>query len=272
MRGTLQDFCDENDPRARELSARMTSFYAQVENYDAFSESSHLPQFWAPILASIRLAVARHGQCRVLEFGAGRTGFAGSLADLRSKVVFEVQDISPQNLGYLRGVADRVHIDDVLAMGDSYDVVFSTFAWEHVTRPGAILKHLLALLGPRGRLFIACPRYDFPFYLSPSARRLPRAKRLLVACWLAWRRALTLLTGRAAFILHVEPAALHGPWFRDSDAVHWASLWDLQCALPDGWRLKRLRVPAAGLPGRFWERYLLLFVEISRSGIPGQAA
>jgi uncharacterized protein YbdZ (MbtH family) len=47
-------------------------------------------------------------------------------------------------------------------------------------------------------------------------------------------------------------------------AVDWASLWDTQCALPSGWQLERLRIPAHGRMNRFRERCLLLFVRIRR--------
>jgi SAM-dependent methyltransferase len=269
MRAISQQFCSEDDPRAHALSARMIEFYAQVDDYHSFQETNQLHEFWKPVVAAIGELVAASGTCRVLEFGAGRTGFAASLGDLRSKVVFDVQDINSQNVDYLRTQSDNLYICDVRGIDHEYDVIFSTFAWEHLTEPRAILQYLLTHLSPRGRIFIACPRYDFPFYLSPSARRLPRIQRLGAALWLMWRRALTLLGGRAAFLLHTDPAIFHGRWFRDADAVHWASLWDLRRALPATWRMKRLRVPAAGLLGRFWERHLLLFVEIRRSRLPG---
>lgn len=268
MRGVQGAFCDEDDVRVRELTERMAAFYEQVGEYHSFLEPSHHPQFWAPVIERVRKVIGVRGSCRVLEIGAGRSGFAGTLGELRSKVVFDVQDVTARNLEYLGTQADHVFVGNPLEVNGRYDVIFSTFAWEHVTRPRAILSHLLDRLDRDGRVFLACPRYDFPGYLSPSARHLPLARRALLALWVLWRRFRTLASGRAAFLLHVEPAALHGPWFRDADAVHWASLWDLQRALPRQWQLRRIRVPASGLLGRFWERYLLLFVEISRSG-PG---
>lgn len=269
--GAIQAFCDESDPRVRKLSERMAEFYARVRGYDAYQQPSHLPEYWKPVLARIHEHVAAGRQCRVLEFGAGRTGFAAFLGDLRSKVAFDVQDISTQNLDYLRTQADNLHACDIRAIAKTYDVIFSTFAWEHVTEPRAILQHLLECLHAGGTLFIACPRYDFPFYLSPSARRLPRAERVRIAIWLMWRRTQTFLLGRAAFLLHTEPAALHGPWFIDADAVHWVSLWDLRSSLPAGYEVKRLRVPATGLRGRFWEKYLLMFVEVRKTSISGRS-
>lgn len=269
MRGTIKNFCDENDPRVRNLSERLAAFYAYVPDYDAYREPSHKPKYWKPVLARISERVSRGGGCRVLEFGAGRTGFAAFLGNLRSKVVFDVQDISAQNSDYLRTQADNLHVCDIRAITRKYDVIFSTFAWEHLTEPRAILQYLLEHLNAKGSLFIACPRYDFPFYLSPSARRLPRIERIWISIWLIWRRAQTLLRRRAAFLLHTEPAIFYGPWFRDADAIHWASLWDLRFSLPGGCELKKLRVPASGLRGRFWEKYLLMFVEIRQNSLCG---
>ncbi|MCC6212371.1 MAG: methyltransferase domain-containing protein [Burkholderiales bacterium] len=271
MRKIFHSICDETDPRALALAERMIAFYARTEAYDAFREPSRHPQFWSHVLGRVRAVVAEQGRCRVLEFGAGMTSFADVLAELRPRMAFEVQDVTTRNRAYLDARADRAHLGDILAVSGRYDVIFSTFAWEHVTRPRAILEHLLSLLGAQGRLFLACPRYDFPFYLSPSARHLPGATRVALSLWLLWWRLRTLTTRRAAFLLHTEPAALHGPWFRDADAVHWASLWDLECALQQGWQLKRLRIRATGLLGRFWEKYLVMFVEISRRAPAGGA-
>jgi hypothetical protein len=88
---------------------------------------------------------------------------------------------------------------------------------------------------------------------------------LELATQLMLRRLRVILGGPPAFLIHFEPTAFHGPWFRDADAVHWLSLWDLKRWLPDNAAIFAVRISAAGLRGRFWAHFLLLFVRIQVS-------
>jgi SAM-dependent methyltransferase len=259
-----QAFCTEDGDPARRLREDLERFYNTTQDYDAFREPNYKPDFWTPILGVVREVVARSSRCVILELGAGRTGFGKFLGDLRGNVEFHVQDVSAQNAPELEAQADRVHIGSLLEIEGGFDVIFSTFVWEHLTCPRASLTHLLRLLKPGGTLFIACPRYDFPFYLSPSIRHLPRGARVRVALWLLWKRLQVLVSRNPAFLLHCDPAVFHRPWFPDADAVHWVSQFDLQCTLRDGWELRRIPVRAPGLRGWFWSRCLLMSVAVTR--------
>lgn len=252
----------EDDPRVGELRRRLDAFYSSTADYSDFHvEATSKPEFWGPVREAIEARLGAGGACRVLEFGAGRTGFASFLGPLRGRVAFEVQDVTPQNREYLAGQADAVHIGDLRSVPGAFDVIFSTFVWEHVTNPKATLGVLLGMLEPGGSLFIACPRYDAPGYVPPSARHYGLARRLGVAWWLAKRR---LSGGRGgAFAIHVDPAVLHAPWFRDADAIHWVALRDF-FGLPPGYACERLRVRTRGLKAAVWERFLLAFVRIRR--------
>jgi SAM-dependent methyltransferase len=260
-----QAFCAEGSEAAGRLRDDLEGFYNTTQDYDAFREPNYKPDFWAPVLEVARQVVARSSRCVILEFGAGRTGFGRFLGDLRGNVEFHVQDVSAQNAPELAVQADRVHIGSLLEIEGSYDIVFSTFVWEHLTSPRAALDHLLRLLKPGGTLFIACPRYDFPFYLSPSIRHLPRNARVRVALWLLWKRLQVLVGRKPAFLLHCDPAVFHGPWFPDADAIHWVSQFDLECALPEGWELRRIPIHASGWRGWFWSRCLLMSVAVTRT-------
>lgn len=264
--------CSEHDPRAADLRRRLDEFYETTQSYEAFQRPNHMPEFWSPVRREIEAKVEAKGLCRVLEFGAGCTGFGSFLRPLTGAVEFDVQDVTGRHLDYLRTQARNVHVGDVRALHDKYDVIFSTFAWEHVTTPSEVIDHVLGLLEPGGTLFIAAPRYDFPFYLSPSVRHYSVAKRLAIALWLLWERLRVMLGGRPSFLIHVDPAVLHVPWFRDADAIHWASWWDLKRYVAgrarEGFRIRRLRLPVTGFVRRLWEKYLLLFVRIDRSPAP----
>lgn len=254
----------ETDPRVSHLKKRLVEFYATTDDYQDFQVNNHKPEFWNPIRDAVLDRLNRAPTCRVLEFGAGRTTFGDYLADVRSRVTFHVQDITPQNREHLATQADHVHIGEVTALDGTYDIIFSTFVWEHITNPREVLAHLLARLAPGGRLFIACPRYDMPFYVPPSARHYSKPSQLALSLRLWLRRARTALGGSASFAIHTDPALFHKNWYRDSDAIHWASIHDLRRALPPGYRFKRLHIPARGLKQRIWEQFLLLFVEITR--------
>ena len=241
----------EEESRRTDFEKRLQIFYSSVDNYEAFQGENWKPEFWLPIRSTIETTSSR-GSCKVLEIGAGRTGFADYLGDTRQRIEFHVQDITGRNGEYLSRIADKVWLCEATEIVDTYDVIFSTFVYEHMTRPKATLERLLTMLRPNGSIFVASPRYDFPGYLSPSARHLSRARRLELAVQLMLRRLRVLLGGPPAFLIHFEPAAFYGPWFRDADAVHWVSLWDLKRWLPDNAALRPVRISAAGLRGRFW--------------------
>ncbi|MEM9213299.1 MAG: methyltransferase domain-containing protein [Cyanobacteria bacterium P01_F01_bin.150] len=116
--------------------------------------------------------------CSIFEFGAGCTRFSWHLeSDLRSKVSYDVQDVTYVNFDYLKEEADSAHIGKIQDVDNNYDIIFSTFVWEHITDPQSTLQHLLILLKPGGSIFIVSPRYEFPFYISPSEKHLSKIKR-----------------------------------------------------------------------------------------------
>jgi len=257
----------EDSRSVAELRQRLDAFYAATTEYSDFQvESNSKPEIWTPIVGFIEQRLAEQKSCRVLEFGAGRTGFGRFLGRLRDRVKFEVQDVTPQNREYLAGEADAVHIGDVAATTGPYDVIFSTFVWEHISNPRLTLDLLLRRLAPGGALFIACPRYDMPGYIPPSARHYRVGARLRLVLWQT-ARWLGLSSNQDRFLIHTDPALFHLPWFRDSDAVHWVSLRDF-AAVPSGFGFKRLLIPAPGIRGCVWSRFLVAFIQITRKERP----
>jgi len=256
---------NETDPRVRELRSRLDAFYASTSEYRAFKKVNSKPEYWEPVNERVRDVLARKSSCSILEFGAGVTGYRASLGEDQARVRFVAQDVTDQNQAQLAELSDEVFIGDVSDISESFDVIFSTFVFEHVTTPKATLQHLLAMLQPGGSLFIACPRYGIPFYTPPSARHYGFIQRLGISLQLARHRIISFLTGKPAFLIHIDPSVFHGPWYRDSDAVHWPSYGDLKRSLPSGYRLGRVRNTAVGgLKGWIYRHFLLLSVEIRR--------
>lgn len=254
----------ESDETVRSLERRLLDFYSTTSDYQSFNDPTPKDDFWAPIRADIAARVAAGKPCRALEFGAGRTVFGDYLGNLRPRVRFEVQDVTDRHRDFLARQADAAHFGDLLNVQGTYDVVFSTFVWEHVCRPAQTYEHLLSMLAPGGSLFIICPRYDLPIYTPPSARHYSTIRRWLVNAQALFRRIGSSLRGKPAFLIHTDPAVLSVKWYRDADAIHWVSLHDFSRATPRGFRIRTHRVTRRGLAGRFWARWMLTFVEIRR--------
>jgi SAM-dependent methyltransferase len=219
---------DEDSPEVKELRDRMDAFYATCPTYSAFQEPTQKLDEWNHVKAAIAEIVAARGRCRVLEFGAGLSGFSDFLGELRRSVELTIQDVTPVNAAFLALRADHLHIGSIMEISGGFDVIFSTFVLEHVSDPRATLEKLMGLLSPGGSLFVFCPRYDFPFYISHSADHYSRARRLLLGLRVICTRLWSLLARRPAFLIHLDPAMLHMEWRMDRDAIHWASLIDLR--------------------------------------------
>jgi SAM-dependent methyltransferase len=240
-------------------------YYDKNKDYPAFIEENNKPEFWAPIKKEISEIVAEKGNCKVLEFGAGRTSFPNYIKELRQKICFDAQDITSTNYDYLKNITDNVFQNTVTDITGSYDIIFSTFVWEHIPNPKFVLKHLLSILSPGGRLFIASPCYDFPFYISNSAKHLPLSWKFALSIWLLYRRFRSSYFLEPDFIVHLDPALFHLPFWRDIDAVHWVSTQDIKLSLPDGFIMDRVRIGSRGLKMKFWEKYLIMFAKISKT-------
>ncbi len=238
---------DEKTSATRKLHEQMDAFYASCPTYSAFQEPSNATQEWNHVKTAIVEHDRSRGRCRVLEFGAGRSGFAEFLGELRSSVDLTLQDVTPVNEAYLRARADRVEMGSLLELEGEFDVIFSTFVLEHICEPEKTLERLLSLLAPGGSLFLFCPRYDFPFFISHSADHYGMARRMMLGAEVLWKRVRSMVTRRPAFIIHLDPAALRLEWMMDRDAIHWASLVDLRIFFRRRGQLRKLPIRAGSL-------------------------
>ncbi len=216
------------------LREQLDQFYGKASGYIAFQTPSDQRHLWDHVLVGIRdrLKNKSVSKLKVLEVGAGRTGFGRHLVEykLRDAVEFHVQDVTRFNEAWLRGETDESFFGDILtaALPQGYDIVFSTYVLEHVTDPPAHLDKIWRLLADQGTLFIFAPRYDFPGYLCPSARHLSRLSQLKFTAQAFGSRVLALFSRQPQFLIQTDLAAFHGPFYLDSDAVHWVSLHDLK--------------------------------------------
>jgi SAM-dependent methyltransferase len=265
----MKYWTQESAPLVQFLRQRLDTFYNSTENqYSAFESVSQQHPYWKRVIAKIQAKLVKTPEgtkVRLLEFGAGRTGFAEVLGDLRSSVVFTVQDVTDQNRAYLLTQADHVYIGDLSGISGTFDIVFSTFVWEHVTNPKVLLDVLLERVAPGGSLFLFSPRYDIPGYVPPALRHLSRIKGLWLSIWLSITRLATLLSRSGKFWIISDPALFHMAWFRDADAIHLVSKHDLSAYL----RMRNVTISncypeSPNIKASLLEKLLKLCVEIEK--------
>ena len=201
----------------------------------------------APIIARIRQVIDQKGHCHVLEIGAGKSGFASAIEDIRSQVTWTAQDVTRFNIDHLEAVADRVFIGDMDELQTKFDIIFSFYVFEHLTRPEQNLIKLLDCLHPQGRLFLYCPRYDMPFYLSHSCDHYGPSLKFKIGLFLFYLRIKTLLLRKPVYLIHLDPALFRLPFSIDRDAVHWVSQFSLILTAKKFGSVRRLRYKTSGL-------------------------
>ncbi len=251
-----------------DLRQRLDAFYANTTDYPLFSEHAGRPATWYRVLDPVMADVLRHSQPKILEVGAGRTRFAESLGEHRSRARFHVQDVTEQNASFLREVADRVFIGDIASIPeDGYHLIFSTYVLEHVSAPEDFLREVEARLAPGGWHVVICPRYDVPGYLNPSLRHLPLPRRIALSLFLTPSRAAVALGASPAFWVNLDPAVFHRPWYTDADAVHLVSRFDLtRWHRAHGFRVVPLRLPCGNTRDWIAKRLLTLAIAFRKRG------
>src|SRR4051794_12503066 len=179
------------DPVIVNLRRQLDRFYASATEYSAFQSTELRDPFYSLITPFLReLISSGSDRPRVLELGAGRTGFPDYLGRAGVPVHFTAQDVTNTNRDYLSQYCDAVHIGDIKDLGGEYDLILSTFVFEHVSAPREFLEQVKRLLSRRGAHVIACPRYDLPGYICPSMRHLPRSQQVLQCMALTGSRLL----------------------------------------------------------------------------------
>jgi SAM-dependent methyltransferase len=209
-------------------------------------------------------------RCRILEIGPGAVDRSEQFADIRDRVELDVYDVTSANREILKKWADNIYIGGKLPnLKVKYDVIFSFFCYEHICEPRDFLDEAISCLREGGSLFIVAPRYDFPFYLSPSSRHLKCSGKICLSFWLLFQRINALLFERPKFIVHLDPALFHENKFRrDIDAVHWVSRFDLDLYVKrkEGATVEHISSRSNSLIEFLWKKYFVLYSKISYNG------
>jgi len=220
----------EDDARIPILREKLDNFYNLTgNNYFPSENSFSQSRYWEIVAGFIRERLKEHpDKIRVLEFGAGRSAFSQFLGETRRDIYLCFHDITTSNHDYLKLHSDSCIFGDITRISENFDVIFSTFVWEHVSNPKSTLSHLLSILNNNGVLFLFSPRYDFPGYPIPSLRHYGKIKSIWISFILYLHRISTKLgISNDRFLIVVNPAVFQTKWFRDADAIHLVSLHDI---------------------------------------------
>lgn len=208
---------DQNE-ELNALELKLKEFYDTCLNYSAFEEASSHMTIWTRILNIANTIIGEKGECRILELGAGRSGFGNYIKGTEG-IWLASQDITGRNQDYLSKHSDEVIIGDIGLIVKNWDIIFCTYVLEHVVRPRLFLETVLSRLSCNGYLLIECPRYDIPLYIPPSIRHLGWFRKIIYQfnCLIS---DLLLLASQPRFHIFSDLAIFHLPFGRDRDAVY----------------------------------------------------
>ena len=245
---------EDQAPAVARLETRLVEFYNTFTGYDAFIAPPEYPVLWGEVLRLVRAGAAR--PCRVLEIGAGRSGFAKFLRsqEAREEVHLTSQDITTANLAHLRENSDEVITGNIDRLEGSWDLIFHSYVYEHLCRPREFNERLWSLLTPGGNLLIQCPRYDFPLYFPPAWDHLS----LPIKLWQAVRLTGGDLLAGERFTVFSDPAVFHLPFVRDRDAVHRVRKSDLHALFGDRATLREFDLAPGSLKDWIVKKFLTL--------------
>ncbi|MGL6096518.1 MAG: class I SAM-dependent methyltransferase [Fimbriiglobus sp.] len=266
MLGLIRDPAPDH-PAIRELRARLDQFYASVDGYTAFEHTPNRDPLYGYLCQRLRGLGAGGRTPRVLELGAGRTGFPEYLRQAGLAVDFTAQDVTPKNRDHLAAACQAVVVGDIADVPGEFDLILSTYVFEHVASPRQFLEAVDRRLAPGGSHVVVCPRYDAPGYVCPSLRHHGPARRAAFAVLLAASRVLTAIDRRPRFWVNPDPAMFHQPWFRDADAIHIVSQLDVEAwHRAQGYRVVPTRLPSRGRKEVLRDRLITVSLDCRKPG------
>jgi len=223
-------FDEYSDLEIKELESKLFNYYNDVTDYSAFNKISNHFIHWDIINNDIKKIKKK---LSVLEIGAGRSGYFQYLKKekIKDRVFLTSQDITEQNLKFLKKNSDEALISDITKnkIKKKYDIIFCSHVLEHVARPKELMDELFSLLNDKGAIYIFCPRYDFLGYHTPSSRHFNFLDKIFLIINLLRYKILRIFRKKPNFIIQNDLAAFHKKaFFTDCDAIHWVSKLDIK--------------------------------------------
>jgi len=260
----LREF-DGQEQEIAHLETRLIAFYNTYTDYPVFNQASEYPSLWGKVLQSAAKITSSGSPCRILEIGAGRSGF-GSFIRTQSTLPIHLtsQDITALNVDFLKETSDEVVTENIDQLQGSWDIIFHSYACEHFCRPAQFAELLWQKLRVGGYLIIQSPRYDFPFYLPPSLDHLSFTKRTMHRLQLIWLDLVSALTSKKQFVIFSDPAVFHLPFWRDRDAVHRVCRSDLTRLFAQRAKIENFPLPSGGWKDFLVKRFLTLRIALKK--------
>ena len=259
---------DERDfKKIHYLEDKMLQFYRTTNDYTAFQKTSDYPVIWSLVKSLAEEIKMEKDQCRVLEIGAGRSGFGKFIEKTGRKGIFLTsQDITDRNSEELEKYSDEVIFKNINELNSSWDIIFHTYVLEHLIRPKEFIRHIYNLLNYNGYHVIQSPRYDIPFYCPPAMDHLSRLEKNMYSFHFLLQDVLPLsLYRKETFAIFSDPAVFHLPFFRDRDAVHRVSKKDIILFHKDYGSCKDYHLPWGGLKDCIVKKFLTLRIIIKKT-------
>ncbi|OGH68380.1 MAG: hypothetical protein A3I29_04130 [Candidatus Magasanikbacteria bacterium RIFCSPLOWO2_02_FULL_44_11] len=144
------------------------AYYQLIENAQGKGEES---KFFINIIADI---INKHNPTSILDVGCGEGGVISDLAQ-RTSGTRNFSGVDVAAIGIKRskkkGVTNATfELYDGLTIPFSdgkFELAFSTFVFEHLTKPERVFAEMGRVTKQGGYILIACPNYGSPFFRSP---------------------------------------------------------------------------------------------------------
>ena len=173
------------------LEEKLNYFYQTVQNY--FPNSNH------PYLYNY---IKLNNFKNILEVGSGLSGAVNHF----TPKVYSAQDIISRNYLFYNNKGYKFYNCKISEINDSFDCIFSTFVFEHIVNPKDFLDNLFKILNKNGKIYIICPRYDFPFYIPPSLRHNNILLQIFFTAKAHFFNLYYYLKNNINFIINYDPA------------------------------------------------------------------
>ncbi len=239
----------------KNFESEMDNYYKVNSNYHAFIAPAYYP-LWYDLIHDFMPSSAV-----VLEVGAGRSCFGDYLKDKSIDAIYHSQDITDINHQWLAEHSEKFWNCPLKDVHGSYDVIFSTYVYEHVVNPQEFLEEADRLLKDGGVHIVIGPNYDVPGYLCPSLRSNSFWTRLKTIILLISLRITQRFSSVSHFLINTAPACLTLKWYRDADACHIVSKMDLvNWCKANNYTVEDLHYPGANLRDKIFKKILVLQV------------
>ncbi len=263
-----------NDNAIQDLEKKLSDFYANNSSY--YSSIDYTAGNWdnKNELAYQQIKDAARKAVSIGEIGCGAANILASDASIRSKYVgcdFSAELMKKNKEKYPEASFKVIETPNLLPFADnSFDLLFSVFVLEHITRPHILLKECQRVLKKGGRLIIFCPDFlgrggissqQIGWTEGTPSQKLKKGKLLdtLVTFYdsrirIPFYSSRKRKANKPAFLINVDPTVFYYKFRPDVDAVYLTHRKEIITFLAPNFDLEP---PVGGMPQYEKERKLI---------------